>query len=168
MTSDKLPGEPEEPPTLPEGRFQGREAFAGLVRQAAALLAREQWNPVVFCDADFADWPLGERAVVEALHAWAGRGREARWLARDFSPVRQLHPRLVQWRATWSHIVEARACPAPPSAIWTPVWTMERIDPERCVVVATSDPGRRQALRERIDACWDRGSPAFPASVLGL
>ena len=167
--SDNLTREPDEPVTWPEGRFQGRGAFAGLVRQTVALLAREPCSLVVFCDEDFDDWPLGERAVVEALHAWAGRGRAVRWLARDFSPVRQLHPRLVQWRATWSHIVEARACPAPPpSAIWTPAWSMERIDPERCVVVATADPGRSQALRERMDACWERGTPSFPATVLGL
>lgn len=166
--SDNLAGGLEEPSTWPEGRFQGREAFAGLVRQAAALLAREKCSPVVFSDADFSDWPLGERAVVEALHAWAGQGRVVRWLARDFSAVRQVHPRLAQWRAIWSHIVEARAWPAPLSAIWTPVWTMERIDPERCVVVATADPGRCQALRERIEACWERGTPSFPATVLGL
>ncbi|MDX9969731.1 MAG: hypothetical protein RBS47_11965 [Hydrogenophaga sp.] len=166
--SDDLAGRFEEVPMWPEGRFQGREAFAGLVRQAAVLLAREKCSPVVFSDADFSDWPLGERAVVEALHAWAGQGRAMRWLARDFRAVRQAHPRLVQWRGIWSHIVEARACPVPPSAIWTPAWAMERIDPERCVVVATADTGRCQALRERIDACWERGMPSFPASVLGL
>lgn len=164
--------DPSEPP-LPEGRFEGRAAFTGLVREAVGILARQPWTPVIFSDADFSDWPLGERAVVEALHAWAGRGREARWLARDFRPLRERHPRLVQWRATWSHIVQARVCTPGsdaglPSAIWTPRWHMERIDPERCVAVAGIDPVRRLALRERIDACWERGSPGFPASVLGL
>ncbi|MFP5324192.1 MAG: hypothetical protein ACLGH2_05935 [Gammaproteobacteria bacterium] len=161
------------PPPLPEGRIQGREAFADLVRQAVQTMAVTRWTPIVFSDPDFADWPLGERAVIEGLHAWAGRGRQIRWLAHDFSALRQLHPRLVQWRTTWSHIVEAHACssngsPALPSAIWTPVWCMERIDPEHGVMVAGSDAPRRLALRERLQACWDRGTPSFPASVLGL
>lgn len=160
-------------PALPEGRLQGRKAFADLIRLVMGHLARHQWSPVVFSDMDFADWPLGEREVVQALHAWAGRGRQIRWMAHDFNELRHRHPRLVQWRTTWSHIVEAHACPtnlspALPSAIWTPHWCMERIDPERCVVVAGSDGPRRLALRERLDACWGRGTPSFPATVLGL
>ncbi len=168
MSENRMTADAQELPALPEGRFEGREAFADLVRRAVTLLARAQWTPVVFCDPDFSDWPLGERTVVEGLHAWSGRGREARWLAREFRTLREQYPRLVQWRATWSHIVEARACPEPPSAIWTPLWILERIDPERCVMVATTDPVRRNELRERIDACWERGQPAFPATVLGL
>lgn len=162
---------PIDPPVLPVGRIQGRAAFADLIRQATQALAHHRWSPITFSDADFADWPLGERAVVQALHDWAGSGRQIRWMAHDFSVLRQLHPRLVQWRTTWSHIVEARACPVSPtlpSAIWTPQWCMERIDPDRCVMVADVDGPRRMALRERLDACWARGSSSFPATVLGL
>lgn len=160
-------------PPLPEGRMQGREAFAELVRQVVQTLAVTHWSPIIFSDADFADWPLGERSVIEALHGWAGRGRQIRWMAHDFGPLRQLHPRLVQWRTTWSHIVEARACPdtgspALPSAIWTPQWCMERVDPERCVMVAGTDGPRRLALQERLQACWGAGVSSFPATVLGL
>lgn len=51
--SDDLAGRFEEVPMWPEGRFQGREAFAGLVRQAAVLLAREKCSPVVFLRRGF-------------------------------------------------------------------------------------------------------------------
>lgn len=165
--------DPALPCPLPTGRFEGRLVFADLVRQALACAAQEGWSSIVLSDADFADWPLGERAVVDALQNWARQGRHIRFLARDFAPLRQLHPRLVQWRVTWSHIVEAHACSGAsgndlPSAIWSPGWNLERLDAMRCTLIATRDAERRVALRERLDNCWHKGSPAFPATTLGL
>lgn len=158
---------------LPEGRFVGRQAFVGLVRQAIECAAREGWPSLLLSDADFSDWPLGERAVVEAFNAWAGRGRQLRLLAQDYRPVRQQHPRFVQWRVTWAHLVEAQVWPGAaagelPSAIWSPGWTLERLDPLRCVGVTSFDGVRRVDLRERLDAAWQRGGPGFAATVLGL
>lgn len=158
---------------LPEGRLQGRECFADLVRQALACAAREHWNPLVLSDPDFADWPLGERGVIESLNAWAGQGRRLQLLARDYARVRQQQPRLVQWRTAWSHVVEAHACRLTsgvelPSAIWSPCWTLERLDIGHSVMIASRDAARRAALQERLQACWQRGYPSFPATTLGL
>lgn len=160
-------------PALPEGRIQGRQAFADLVRQALRTAALEGWPHLVLSDPDFDDWPLGERAVVESLNAWSAHGRTIRFLALDFNRLRELHPRLVQWRVTWAHIVEAHACRSLsggelPSAIWSPDWTMERLDIGRCLMVASRRPERRTQLHERLQACWQQGSPSFPATVLGL
>lgn len=158
---------------LPIGRFEGRQAFISLVRQALQTAAREGWTSLVLSDADFADWPLGERAVVDALNTWAGRGRHLRLMAQDFSSVRQQHPRFVQWRTTWAHLVEAHALPSAstgevPSAIWSPHWMLERLDPLRCTGVSSEDGARRVALRERLDSVWLKGSPSFAATTLGL
>lgn len=160
-------------PQLPEGRFVGRQAFVGLVRQAIECAAREGWPSLWLSDADFADWPLGERAVVEALNAWAGRGRQLRLLAQDYGPLRLQHPRFVQWRVTWAHLVEAQvwsgaAAGELPCAIWSPGWTLERLDPLRGAGVSSFDGVHRVALRERLDAAWHRGGPGFAATVLGL
>lgn len=159
--------------TLPTGRLEGRVAFADLIRSALCVAAQEGWPSIILSDADFADWPLGERLVVQALQAWSRRGRELHFLARDFGVLRERHPRLVQWRTTWSHIVEARACrgaagEAVPSAIWSPVWSMERVDPQRCVMLCSPEASRGSLLREKIDACWQRGTPSFAATTLGL
>ena len=104
------------------------------MRQALQAAAHEGWPSLVLSDGDFADWPLGERAVVEAFNAWAGRGRHLRLLAQDFGPLRRLHPRFVQWRVTWAHLVEAHAFAAAsagevPSAIWSPAWTLGTAGP---------------------------------------
>ena len=135
--------------------------------------AGQGWSRLLLCDPDFADWPLGEREVVEGLNAWARQGRGMRLLAREFGTLRQLHPRFVQWRTTWGHLIEVHAVPEAsdhelPSAIWTPSWMLERIDPVRSVVVASRVPERRVALQERLEGWWHRGRPSFSASTLGL
>lgn len=160
-------------PTLPTGRLQGRQVFLDTVRQAFEVAAVQGWSQITLSDADFADWPLGERAVVDALNRWARRGRTMKLLARNYEQLRLLHPRFVQWRVTWSHLIEAHACQGAagaelPSAIGSPVWTLERLDPLRNTLVASMDAQRRVALRERVNECWLRSTPAFPASQLGL
>lgn len=165
----------ESPAThgLPEGRLSGRQVFTDLVRQAFATAAQEGWPRIVLCDADFTDWPLGERAVVEALNAWSTRGRSLHLLARGYGPLRELHPRFVQWRVTWSHLVEAQACASAsadelPSVLWSPVWTLQRLDTLRGTLVASRSAERRVALQEQIQQWWHKGTPGFPASTLGL
>lgn len=158
---------------LPQGRFEGREAFAAMVRDALACAAAEGWRELVLSDASFADWPLGERAVAESLQAWSASGRRCILLSRRYGDLRRLHPRFVTWRQTWSHIIEARGCASAdplelPSAIWSPAWTMRRLDVERCHGVAGSEAERRMAVRELLDDWLRKSAPAFPASTLGL
>jgi hypothetical protein len=158
---------------LLEGRFEGRQAFRQAVRHALAAAAREGWREIVLCDVDFEDWPLGERATLEALGAWAARGRRLVLLAANFDPLVRQHPRFVGWRKTWDHIIEARRCAKGdaddlPSAIWTPHWFLHRLDPRHATGVASHDAERRAQLREQIDECLRRSSSAFPATTLGL
>lgn len=168
-----LPTSSSEPPALLEGRLSGRTVFVDLLRQAFAAAAREGWPRIVLCDPDFADWPLGEREVVASLNAWAARGRTIQLLARDYGVLRQAHPRFVQWRTTWSHLLEAHACREAsadelPSVLWSPSWTLQRLDPVRCTLVASRAPERRVALQEQLQQWSMKSTPAFPASTLGL
>jgi hypothetical protein len=163
--SDALP--------LPDGRFQGREDFRQLVRDALAAAAREGWRELILSDASFEDWPLGERAVIDSLQAWSETGRRLVLLARRYETVQRQHARFVQWRSRWSHIIEARACPAAdpldlPSAIWTPQWVLERREPERSIGYCGSEPERRVALREVLQEWLQKSTPSFPATTLGL
>ena len=158
---------------LPSGRFEGREAFRQLVRDGLARAAQEGWRELILSDASFEEWPLGERAVVESLQAWSRGGRRITLLARRYEQVLRLHPRFVQWRVLWSHIVEARACPAAdplelPSALWTPAWVMERRDVERSHGYCGAEPERRLQLRETLAEWLQKSSPSFPATTLGL
>jgi hypothetical protein len=160
-------------PGLPSRRFEGREDFRQLVRDALATAAREGWREIVLSDATFEDWPLGERDVGESLQGWARTGRHLVLLAKRYDAVTRQHARFVQWRGRWSHVVSASACPAAdaldlPSAIWSPAWVLERRDIERCNGYCGSEPERRVAVREVLNAWLQKATPAFPASTLGL
>ena len=160
-------------PVLPAGRFAGRAAFQQLVRDALACAARDGWREIILCDADFHDWPLGERAVAGSLQAWSAAGRRCILLARRYDEVVRRHARFVTWRQTWGHIVEARACGSAdpfelPSAIWSPAWAMQRLDPERCNGVSGSEAQRRLLLHESLQEWLAKSAPAFASSTLGL
>ena len=159
--------------TLPAGPFAGRFAFTQLVRDALATAAREGWRELVLCDATFEDWPLRERAVAESLHAWAKSGRKFTVLATTYDGVQRNQPRFVEWRKTWSHIVESRRCRAAdpldfPSAIWSPAWTLQRLDLAHSTGFCGPEPSRRVRLRELLDEKLRGSTAGFAASTLGL
>ena len=171
MTS--IPHESGAAHALPTGRFAGRKAFQQLVRDALACAAREGWREIILSDPNFEDWPLGERAVAQSLEAWSATGRQCTLLARRYDDVVRRHARFVTWRKTWSHIIEARACASAdplelPSAIWSPGWVLQRLDPERSNGVTGSEPERRLLLRDNLQEWLKKSSPSFPASTLGL
>ena len=158
---------------LAQGPFTGPIAFAGLVREALLRADQQAWSEMVWADASFEDWPLYERAVVEGLNAWARTGRKLTLLAHHFDAMRRLHPRFVEWRVRWDHLVECRVCKGVsasefPSALWTPNWALRRLDLVRCTGVASVEPRMRLLLREELEEKKRQSSPGFPASTLGL
>lgn len=162
-----------EPVAVDEGRFEGRVAFQDLLRRTLARAAAEGWPQLILCDGGFEDWPLGERAVVQSLHDWSAAGRHCTLLARQWDAAIARHARFVEWRGTWSHIIEARACrqadPAElPSALWSPALALHRLDPVRCTGIVSSEANRRFALHELLASWLRRSTPAFPATTLGL
>ena len=163
----------EDPAAAVEGRFEGRLAFQQQIRAALALAAREGVREIVLCDADFESWPLHEQRVAQDLHAWARSGRQARLLACRWELVHRHHARFVDWRRTWSHLIEARACPNAdpesfPGILWTPAWIVQRHDPVRYTGWAGAQALQRDRAASDLQALWNRAIPAFPATTLGL
>jgi len=161
------------PSRLLDGRFSGRSEFTGLVRQALAAAAAQGWHEMIWCDPDFSDWPLGERAVAQALNDWAKSGRKLTMLAENYDAIPRQHARFATWRRTWSHVVECRKSGAAssgrlPSVLWRPGWVMERLDRQRCTGVAGADLARCIALKECLNKHLSASSAGFPATVLGL
>jgi hypothetical protein len=160
-------------PALHQGAFTGPSAFADLIRNALAHADSQGWAEMVWSDATFEDWPLYEKAVVEALNAWASKGRKLTLLAHHFDAMRSVHHRFVDWRVRWDHIVECRVGQGVeatdfPSALWTPNWAMRRLDLQRSTGVASVEPRMRTLLREELEERKRQSSPGFPASILGL
>jgi hypothetical protein len=169
-----MPGEgTAAEPALPEGRFDGREAFDGIVRAALSSAARQGWRELVFSDPDFADWPLGERDSIEALQAWSASGRRFILLAQRFDVVERTHARFVPWRRMWDHIVECRATaqrPATECRAPSGRRSGSRIEstPSAAAACAASTRVRAASCAKPSTSRWRAGRPAFPASTLGL
>lgn len=158
---------------LPLGRVVGRKAFADTLRRTMDVAHARRWRTWWWCDRDFADWPLGEHAVIESLNRWAQPGRKLYLLAQDYDTMRRLHPRFVVWRQRWDHLLEVRACPATeaeafPSRVWTPTWCLDRIDTAQGISLCSRQPQVRTGLKQNLDEWWARSSSAFPATTLGL
>ena len=160
-------------PGLVEGRFGGRREFAEMIRQAFAAAVFAGWREMILSDPDFADWPLDEHGVTQALHDWSKTGRKLTMMAASYDTLLSRHARFVTWRRAWSHIIECRASTATPadsmpSALWSPGWAFERHDVRRCAGVASSDINLCVLIKERLNERLLTSSPAFPATVLGL
>ena len=159
---------PAERPIGTRGEF--RSAVHEAIAEAAHVGCRELW----LCDEDFADWPLGERELVERLASWAASNRRMVLIARDFDELARRHGRWVRWRQTWSHIVSCRT-PLEVGVGRFPTLLLSRdlgcirlVDTERCRGIASRDRGDRLRCKEQIDALLQRSEEAFPATTTGL
>ena len=158
---------------LLQGKFSGHVAFSQLIRDALQTASQQGWKQMVWCDVNFEDWPLREKIVVDALYAWAQRGRQLTMLAHNYDSVLRYQPRIVTWRKTWGHIVDCRLCKQIevdkfPSILWSPAWVMQRREVDTCTGFASSDVQKRVQLQEILRECQRHSSPGFPATVLGL
>ena len=126
----------------------------------------QNWREIVLSDPDFDDWPLGERAVVDALQAWSAAGRSFVLLAQRFDVFERGHARFVHWRRMWSHIVECRACDGPglpqvPSAHLDAGLVPARASTSSAAVAsaARAPADRRRCAKRSTSACAMRGRP---------
>ena len=151
-------------------RSEFHDALRAALADAANHGARELW----LCDNDYADWPLGERAVVESFAQWAASSRRLTLVARHFDDVARRHPRWVEWRRTWSHIVTCRTNTEVASGEFPTVLvavgtvTVRLSDTVHHRGRIAHDKCEELRCKEMIDAVLQRSEEAFPASVTGL
>jgi len=81
-------------PSLIATRLEFQEALRAAFIECARIGSREIW----MCDEDFADWPLNDGALIDALTQWAMPHRKLTVLARDYDEMLRKHPRWVEWR----------------------------------------------------------------------
>ncbi len=164
---------------LKAGSIEGRAALSQALRDLL-LLGCAQGSRTICCVAErFDDWPLSDRTVIEALAAWARRGRTLQLMGRGFDGLYQRHPRFVQWRVTYDHCVEAREYEPQGGDIQSPLAALFFEGGDSCMSlrilddlhwrgVVSDEPRDAVLLREWFDALAQRASPSFPASTLGL
>lgn len=151
-------------------RNEFQEALRSAFGQAADAGASEIW----LSDPDFADWPLGERRVIEYLTHWAHSRRRLTLLARSFDEIARRHGRWTEWRRQWSHVVDCRsngdlvASEFPTICLVPGVISVRLVDRIQHRGMASHEPADALECREAIDAVSQRSVEAFPATTLGL
>lgn len=145
-------------------------AVAWGVQTAIERGARRLW----FTDPHFADWPLDDPALLDALTAWLRLPqRRLVLLAESYDEVVRWKPRFVAWRRPWAHAIEAWTPQDPPADL--PTWLLD--DGPVCVAVADRvhwrgrcavDAQQAHLLRQAVDAVLQRSVAAFPVNRLGL
>lgn len=175
MSTDAQPeAQPEAQSPADYRLFEGRGAFHDALRETLQAAAVQGCRELVFSDADFADWPIGERAVVDLLTQWAGSHRSLTLVAIHYDAVLARHARFVQWRRQWSHVVHAHAFDEIEAGDWPTVLLasdlrcvrlFDRVRYRGAISGAAAD---LLAARESVDAILQRSVDAFPATTLGL
>ncbi len=154
--------------------IESRKEFHEAVREALAEAARVGCREIWIVDDDFADWPLGERAVVEQLTQWASAHRRFTVIARNFDDLARRHTRWVQWRRTWSHVVHCRTnneleAGQMPCLLLAPgLGSVRLFDAIHHRGVVSRETADAIQWREVVDAVLQRSEEAFPATTLGL
>jgi hypothetical protein len=150
-----------------------RSEFIDLLRETLMQALKSGAREIVLADVDFRDWPLNEPAVVDALTLWTRPHHRLHLLALHFDDVAQRHPRFVQWRRTYDHLVQAAApknLPESdfPAMLLTPQAVVEVLDRPSWRARASTDPLDLERCRHQLDALLQRSVPAFAATTLGL
>jgi hypothetical protein len=151
-----------------------RSEFHSALRDAFTEVVSVGSRELLLCDPSFADWPLGERAVVEQLGLWASSHRRLTLLAEDFSELARRHPRWVEWRQTWSHVVHCRTnteleSGQMPTLLLAPGLLSVRLsDPIHHRGQRSHEAAEGLRCRELFDAVLQRSEEGFPASTTGL
>lgn len=151
-----------------------RAEFHDALRQAFAEAGRVGCREMFLCDVDFADWPLGEPALIEDLTRWALAHRKLTLLAQSFDAIVKRHARFVQWRRQWSHVIECRALEdaepgdLPIAMLADGVVAVRVFDPVHLRGSLSHDAGDLTRCREAIDDALARSVETFPATTLGL
>ncbi|WP_280150871.1 hypothetical protein [Piscinibacter sp. XHJ-5] len=154
--------------------IETRRQFHDALREAFAEMARVGCREAWISDEDFADWPLGELAVIEHLGAWAMSHRRLVVVARHYDEVVRRHARWVEWRRQWSHVVECRAFEEaevgqiPTLLLAADLLAVRLVDPLRHRGAVSRETGDLLRFRELIDAVSQRSVESFPATILGL
>ena len=150
-----------------------RSEFIAAVRSTLQQSLAAGSGEILCSDPDFADWPLDEPALLDALTAWARPHRRLVLLAQQYDDLQRRLPRFVRWRVTWSHVVQAytpnelSAGDHPTLIVGGPVM-LEMLDRPRWRGRVSEEGADAHRAREALDVILQRSSSAFAATTLGL
>jgi hypothetical protein len=154
--------------------IDSRSDFVTALHEAIEQALARRARLMAWVDADFADWPLDDPALLQRLSDWLRLpGRRLQLLAADYEGARR-HARFMACYRLWSHAISAHG-PAQDDAAALPCLLLaddtclvQLPDKARWRGWATTEPPELRAWRERTDALLQRSAPAFAVTTLGL
>lgn len=155
-------------------QIASRADFHAAVQSALAQAEAAGSREIFMTDPTFADWPLNDRDIVEALERWVNSRCAITLLAHDFDEIARRQFRFVAWRTQWSHVVRCRSDPElgaeqVPSLLLVPGQVSLRlVDRVHYRGTLSSRAVDLNETRETIDALLQRSAEAFPVTTLGL
>jgi hypothetical protein len=168
-TDDKLRSAVAAAPLGSRAEFQA--AVRAMLVNAEDARVKQLW----WVSPDFADWPLDEPALIDALSHWArAPGAHLTWISHDFERVRRALPRLTRWRQAFAHVL---SCRSPQELAGSDMPTLlladhrvvlRLLDRERVRGWVSHEGADIQRAHEEIDVILQRSTEAFPAVTLGL
>ena len=151
-----------------------RAEFVAALRDAIGQAEQTGARELFFVDPDFAEWPLNDAAVIETLAQWVATGRKLVVYAANFDDMARRQLRFVEWRRTWTHVVQCRsdeeieADNVPSMLLAAGEVGVRLVDRVRFRGSASTRAVDLVECRETIDALLQRSSETFPATTLGL
>ena len=151
-----------------------RAEFLDAVRSSFEIAAHEGAREILLVDADFADWPLNERAVLESLSAWVDSRRSLLLFGDSFDELARRHSRFVEWRRQWAHAVRCRNDPEleasqlPTLVLVAGVSCVRLVDRSHHRGTVSNRQVDLAECRQAVDALLQRSVEAFPVTTLGL
>jgi len=164
------PGLADLPPAI-----DSRRDFIAALQASVQSAVAQGTRRMLWADSDFAEWPLDDAMLLEAMTQWLRLPRRHLvLLAHDFDDLSRRCPRFVAWYRTWSHVVGAFSPPSNETAELPCLFLVEGtaavylVDKERWRGRISLDTKEVNQARDSTDALLQRSEPAFPATTLGL
>ena len=163
------------PPPAALPVIDSRSGWHAAVTWAFTTAMAQGARRIVVVDADFADWPLDDTALLQGLTDWLRQPqRRLVLLAASFDALPRRCPRFTAWRAPWSHAIEGWQAPEELARDLPTVLSCDKSDSVQLIDplhwrgrVALDD---RRALQwcEEIDVVLQRSERALGVRHLGL
>jgi hypothetical protein len=156
-------------------RIDSRLAFAAALNWGFETAIAQGARCITCADPGFADWPLGDAALLQQLTTWLRLPqRRVLLLAARYDEMPSRQPRFTAWRRDWAHAVLAWQAP-PELAAGLPslllddsALTVHLVDAIHWRGRAALDRRVAQHWREQIDVVLQRSEPAFAVNTLGF
>lgn len=155
--------------------IDGQAAFAAAVVQAPAAALAAAARRMLWVDPDFAEWPLDDEALLDALGRWLRLPqRQLVLLAERFDAVARGRPRFMAWYRVYAHAIRAVApdpaeiAELPTVLVIEPAAVLQLVDRRHWRGHWHDAAAEARVWTDRIDALLQRCAPALPATTLGL